>query len=107
MKRFKLPLVIVAILSVSLGLFAFAPVKKEAKLFQWYKLKDGGTPTNRADWEPAGSAPACPTEHTEEVCRIYAEDDNDMPSEDSFGDVLTESDDFNQEAIGYVEYKEE
>ena len=105
MKKFKFPLLLMAIAVAIAGVFAFTfpakPAKKQV-VETYFKLVTDGDPLVRTDWEPA-TGDICPSAHTNMVCRILAVDDSGVPDQTSFDDILYNSEDFGK-AYGKVSY---
>lgn len=106
MKKFKLPLLAIAIImAIGSAIAATLPAKQPVEE-TYFKLVENGNPLDRMDWEPA-SAGSCPTEHTDIVCRILAVDDGGVPSETSFNAILSATADFSQAYTDKVTYEPE
>jgi hypothetical protein len=109
MKKFKLPLAIIAVIIAITGAFAFKSQQVPAKKHMaetYFKLVENGDPLVRTDWVLA-DAGSCPTTHSDVVCRIITEPDGDNPDAGDFADILSITSDFSQAYPAKVSYEYE
>lgn len=108
MKKFKISFVAILAVVIAIGLSSFTPSQRTTSQ-KWFAFNGTGSNTSPSSYVPAsggsGADPNCSYDPVM-VCAIYATDDgNGHPVSSELSDIVRDSNTFQDQLDGLVEYK--